>query len=110
MSRAAKSYFDEKYSPALKVVAGEGRAIRQFAIQNDTPRFDDFDRQYVEISGFFGEHSPHTFAEAPALLAMLRRWAALEAGAWHVDRHAAEKTRLMAETRALISKAEGLGA
>lgn len=109
MSRAAKSYFDEKYSPALKVVAGEDRAPQQFAIENDTPRFDNFERQYVNISGFFGEHSPHTFAEAPALLAILRRWAALEAGSWHADRHTAEKRQIMGETRALIAKAEGLG-
>lgn len=109
MSRADPSYFGMKYSPALKVVAGEDRAPRQFAIQNDTPRFDNFDRQYVEFSGFFGEHSPHTFAEAPALLAMLRRWAAMEAGSWHADRHGAEKRRLMDETRAIIAKAEGLG-
>lgn len=43
---------------------------------------------------------------APDLLSIAKRWAALDAGSWHVDRHAAEKAELLADTRAAIDKAE----
>ncbi len=43
---------------------------------------------------------------APDLLSIARRWAALDGGAWHVERHAAEKQELLADTRAAISKAQ----
>ena len=44
---------------------------------------------------------------APELLSIARRWAALDAGAWHADRHAFEKAELLADTRAAIALAEG---
>jgi len=40
------------------------------------------------------------------LLDIAKRWAALDGGSWHIDRHAREKTELLADTKALISKAE----
>lgn len=43
---------------------------------------------------------------APELLSIARRWAALDAGGWHPDRHAADKAELLAATRAAIAKAE----
>lgn len=39
------------------------------------------------------------------LLSIARRWIALDAGAWHPERHAAEKAQLTADTRAAIAKA-----
>lgn len=44
--------------------------------------------------------------ETAELLSLLQRWAALDAGAWLVERHADEKARLLADTRAAIAKAE----
>jgi len=46
-------------------------------------------------------------AEAPKLLSIARRWVALDAGAWHPTRYAAEKKELIADTVAVIAKAEG---
>lgn len=42
---------------------------------------------------------------ADEMLSLLRRWAALDAGAWHPDRHASNKAELLAETNAAIAKA-----
>jgi hypothetical protein len=47
-------------------------------------------------------------AAAPELLAIAQRWGALDGGAWHVERHAAEKAELLADTRGAIAKATGL--
>jgi hypothetical protein len=46
-------------------------------------------------------------AAAPELLAIAKRWAALDAGAWHQERYAAEKAELLDNTRAAITKATG---
>lgn len=40
------------------------------------------------------------------LLNIAKRWAALDGGLWHVERHAREKSELLADTKALISKVE----
>jgi len=45
--------------------------------------------------------------ERDELLSIARRWAALDAGAWHPTRYAAEKKELIADTEAVIAKAEG---
>lgn len=44
---------------------------------------------------------------APDLLSIAKRWAAIDGGAWNVQRHAQEKKELLADTRAAIAKAEG---
>ncbi|CAN7447812.1 hypothetical protein LJR066_002800 [Acidovorax sp. LjRoot66] len=44
---------------------------------------------------------------APELLDLAKRWDALDSGAWHADRHEAERRELIADTRALIAKATG---
>ena len=41
------------------------------------------------------------------LLSIAKRWNALDGGAWHPERHANEKERLIVDTRAAIAKAEG---
>jgi len=41
---------------------------------------------------------------APELLSIAQRWLALDSQ-WHPERHASEKTQLLAETRDLIAKA-----
>lgn len=46
-------------------------------------------------------------AAAPELLSIAERWAALDGGAWHVQRHASEKAELLADTAAAIAKATG---
>lgn len=45
-------------------------------------------------------------AAAPDLLDIAKRWAALDGGAWDVQRHAAEKRDLISDTQAAITKAE----
>lgn len=44
---------------------------------------------------------------APELLSIAQQWAAIDGGAWHVERHARAKTELLQATRAAIAKAEG---
>jgi hypothetical protein len=43
---------------------------------------------------------------APELLSIAARWAALDGGAWNVQRHAAEKAELLADTKAIIARIE----
>lgn len=42
---------------------------------------------------------------APSLLSIAKRWAAIDGGAWHVERHAREKVELLADTHAAIALA-----
>lgn len=49
----------------------------------------------------------HLIAAAPNLLAIARRWAALDGSSWHVDRHARYKAELLADTGDVIAKATG---
>ena len=51
------------------------------------------------------ERNARLMASAPDLLSIAERWAALDGGAWHVERHAREKRELMEDTRAAIAKA-----
>jgi len=46
-------------------------------------------------------------AAAPDLLSIVKRWVALDGGAWNVERFANERARLLDETRAAIARAEG---
>lgn len=41
------------------------------------------------------------------LLSVAKRWSALDAGSWNVERYAAEKAELLTDTRAIIAKTEG---
>ena len=40
------------------------------------------------------------------LFDIAKRWAALDGGSWNIDRHAREKSELLADTKALIAKME----
>lgn len=53
-----------------------------------------------------GEANARLIAAAPDLLSIAQRWAAIDGGAWHVERHASEKSELLADTKAAIAKAE----
>lgn len=44
---------------------------------------------------------------SPDLLSIAQRWAALDGGAWAVERHAREKAELLTDTRAAIARAKG---
>ena len=46
-------------------------------------------------------------AAAPDLLSIVKRWVALDGGAWDVERFANERARLLEEARAAIARAEG---
>lgn len=48
-------------------------------------------------------------AAAPEMYSLLAQWAALDAGAWAVERNAFEKARLLDATRAALGKVEGRG-
>ena len=64
------------------------------------------DGGFVHISGHFGDANARLIAAAPDLLSIAKQWAAIDGGAWHVERHAAEKAELLADTRAAIAKAQ----
>lgn len=55
--------------------------------------------------GIEGEANARLIATAPKLLHLASRWAALDGGAWHVERHAREKAELLAETEAAVREA-----
>ncbi|KEZ00117.1 hypothetical protein AI27_12680 [Sphingomonas sp. BHC-A] len=54
--------------PPLKVHHAGGR---QFTINNEHAPKVDFDREYFNVGGYFGEYAPSIFATAPQLLAAL---------------------------------------
>lgn len=56
---------------ALRVTYG-GMGM-QSNVENSHMRLADFDREYVNFSGFFGTHGPHLFAAAPELLAAAQK-------------------------------------
>ena len=67
---------------------------------------------YKDAFGKFTDYSTvdanaSMIAAAPRLLAIAERWAALDGGSWHVQRHANEKAELLAETIAAIAAATG---
>ena len=55
------------------------------------------------------KHTPQAMitAAAPDLLSIARRWAAIDGGAWNVERYASERAELMTDTRAVIARATG---
>lgn len=85
----------------LKVVP---RDHGQFEISNRHCPLQDFDREYVCVSGYFGQYSPELFAAAPELLSIVRRFVALPGGAWHAERHARDEAALMEDARAALAK------
>jgi len=78
-------------------------APRQYSIENAPGILEDFDSQYVNISGFFGVHEPSTFAAAPLLLAQLRFAVKLMSGF-----PALNASAQLDAMREAIAKAEGL--
>ena len=74
----------------------------QFEISNNHVEKGNFDREYVNFSGYYGEHGPHVFATAPELLAALQELlsATEEVGYVHY-------APLRAKARAAIAKAAG---
>lgn len=57
--------------------------------------------------GGVSEANARLIAAAPELLSIAERWAALDGGAWHVQRHSNEKAELLADTAVVIAKATG---
>lgn len=49
------------------------------------------------------EANARLIAAAPELLSLLQRWRALDAGAWHAERHAGEKADLQQATDRLLA-------
>ena len=50
----------------------EARDYGQFEISNKHCPLQDFDREYVCVSGYFGQYSPELFAAAPELLEVVQ--------------------------------------
>lgn len=48
---------------------------------------------------------PGLIAAAPEMLSIVQRWFALDGGAWNVERHAKEKSKLHKDTAEAIAKA-----
>jgi hypothetical protein len=66
--------------------------------------------RYLPASGADAEAAARLIAAAPALLSLLRRWRALDAGAWHAERHASDKADLEQTTDCLLATlTEALG-
>lgn len=60
----------------LKVRAAGGDNPRQFWVENDHMRLEDYGREYVSFSGFYGTHGPEVFAAAPEMAEALRAFVA----------------------------------
>ncbi|GEM_PF-3865356 len=94
---------DESFKRLRVVPRGHG----QFGIGNgDGFAHGEFDRQYVELSGYCGPHNPWTFAAAPELLAIAER--ILDRG--YVSKHIGEERDDHMQLVAAIAKARGLAA
>jgi hypothetical protein len=91
----------------LKVVRSSTDDARQAAIQNVAPNLNaDFDRYYVDFSGYFGDLGANLFAAAPDLLDALK--AALPVITGLTDRlDGTEASPLHRQIVAAIDKAEG---
>lgn len=59
----------------------------------------------AHVAETVGKFNASLIAAAPDLLSIARRWAALDGGSWHVERHASDKKELLADTNAAIAKA-----
>jgi len=66
-----------------------------------TVGYDDDDQDMIEASWA----DAHLIAATPDLLSIAKRWAALNGGEWHAERHAREKAELLRDTQAAIAKA-----
>lgn len=79
-------------------------------VENDFIRLEDYDREYISFSGFFGQHDPKIFAAAPALFEACKQWLAGYDG-WsdeELKRRADPATvAMIRKTRSAIAKAEG---
>ena len=63
----------------LKISVMPSTSTRQFSIQSNFNRATgDWDDIYIDISGYFGKFSPHTFAAAPEMLEILDVVSALD--------------------------------
>ncbi|MCV9909954.1 hypothetical protein OIV19_20355 [Brucella sp. HL-2] len=63
----------------LKISVMPSTSTRQFNIQSNFNRATgDWDDIYIDISGYFGKFSPHTFAAAPEMLDILDIVSALD--------------------------------
>lgn len=68
----ASNPFVRKTDPsALLLTVTPAGGPRQFNIENNWLRIEDWDNEYVNFGGYFGVHGPHLFAAAPELLAAL---------------------------------------
>lgn len=117
--RAAKTALHELYPDheitvfVVERVPSEGRAQRHFMYYTTASLSV---REVAERMACFAGGTKETeydnlIAAAPKLLAVARRWAALDAGSWHgswhQERYASEKAELLSDTRAAIARAEG---
>ncbi|MBJ2203978.1 hypothetical protein [Pseudomonas carnis] len=59
---------------------------------------------YVELGFAVQKANAKLIAQAPDLLSIARRWAALD-GQWHPDRYESEKAELLEDTATAIAKA-----
>lgn len=81
----------------------------QFSIENGPGSLGgEFDRYYVHLSGYCGQHNPGVFAAAPELLQALEL--ALEYWADREQRYRNRAPRWVKEARAAIAKARQTGA
>ena len=81
-------------------------AADQFCISNIHLPLEDFDREYVNFSGYSGLYSPTLFAEAPAMLEALRVLLKFADGV--IERAGLVDTNgITDETRAILARIDG---
>lgn len=94
----------------LRVVqSGEQRGYGQFSIENGEGSLGgEWDRYYVDLSGYFGEHNPAVFAAAPELYEALQNAiVALAMCTPNTQYGAACQSAAMLGGRAALAKARG---
>lgn len=85
----------------------------QARIENTHIEYENFDREYISFSGYFGEIGPNIFAAAPELLEALEECASdleaeIEARRGAVLERTMERDlATVARARAIIAKATG---
>ncbi len=92
-----------RHSSTSHGAPGHGREAQVWDADGKALLFFNDDRAI----GPEADANEHLIAAAPDLLFIAQRWAAIDGGSWHVERHAREKAELLADTNTAIAKATG---
>ena len=98
----------EPFVPTLQVRPEEVTLVANWLMKTRPTQFRGMDeaiglaRGMLEVASGLRSSPQSNVAE---LLSIAKRWSALDAGNWHIERYERERTELLVDTRAAIAKA-----